>query len=375
MFGRSVKLFSLFGFKVQVDLSWLIIAVLVTWSLARGAFPHYYPGLSAGTYWAMGALGALGLFLSIIFHELWHSLVARRFGLPMGGITLFIFGGVAEMTEEPASPRVEFFMAIAGPLASLAVAFFGYLGYTIAVRYEWPVLVAGVLGYLALINVALAVFNAVPAFPLDGGRILRSVLWWWKDNIRWATRVASWIGGAFGLLLIVLGVFSVIQGNFIGGMWWFLIGLFIRHGSKASYQQLLTRRALEGEPVSRFMSTDPVTVPASISLDELIEKYVYKHYYKTFPVVDGERLVGCVSLRDVKEIPAGERGEHTVGELAESCSQENTVSPDTDAMSALSVMNKSGNSRLMVTEGDRLVGILALKDLLRFLSMKMDLEE
>jgi Zn-dependent protease len=375
MFGRSFKLFSLFGFEVKVDLSWLIIAVLVTWSLAQGAFPHYYPGLSTQSYWLMGVLGAVGLFLSIIFHELWHSLIARRFGLPMGGITLFVFGGVAEMTEEPASPRVEFFMAISGPLASLVVAFFGYLGYRVATSYEWPVIVSGVFAYLALINVVLAIFNLVPAFPLDGGRVLRSILWGWKKNIRWATRVASWIGGAFGIFLIVMGVFSVIQGNFIGGMWWFLIGLFIRHGSKASYEQLLTRRALEGEPVKRFMTADPVAAPASITLDELVERYVYKHYYKTFPVVDGDKLIGCISLRNVKEIPAEQRAQHTVGELAQGCSEENTVSPDTDAMEALSTMHKTGNSRLMVTDGDRLVGIIALKDLLRFLSMKMDLEE
>ncbi len=388
MFGRRITLFNLFGFKVRVDLSWLVIAILVTWSLAKGAFPTYYPNLSNQSYWVMGVLGAAGLFMSIIFHEMSHSLIARRFGLPMNGITLFIFGGVAEMSEEPASPKVEFFMAIAGPLASVGVGLFFYLAHLTSVNLGWPVIVTGVFAYLALINIVLAVFNMIPAFPLDGGRVLRSILWGWKKNIRWATRVSSRLGSVFGILLIAMGVFSVINGNFIGGMWWFLIGLFIHQGSRASYQNLLTRKALEGERVSRFMSSDPLVVPASISVEQLIQDYVYTHYYKMFPVVEdggtGEvsperenmKLVGCVSIADIKEVDPENRKDTAVREVARKCREtENTVSPDTDAMQALSLMHRTGNSRLIVAEGQQVVGVIALKDLLRFLSMKIDLDE
>ena len=248
MFGRSITLFKLLGFSVRIDISWIVIASLVTWSLATGLFPQRYENLSAGTYWLMGAVGAIGLFVSIIFHELCHSLVARMFGLTMSGITLFIFGGVAEMDGEPESARVEFLMAAAGPLSSifLAVCFLAVYGFREAMHF--PVEISGVIAYLGLINLALAAFNLVPAFPLDGGRILRAALWSWKDNMRWATRTASRIGSGFGLALILLGLLSVLRGNFIGGMWWFMIGMFLRSAANMSYKQLITRQALRHRP-------------------------------------------------------------------------------------------------------------------------------
>ena len=173
MFGKRITLFKLFGFSVHVDLSWLVIAALITWSLAQGLFPHQFEGLPAAAYWIMGAAGAVGLFFSIVFHELFHSLAARRFGIPMTGITLFIFGGVAEMDDEPPNPKAEFFMAIAGPLSSIVLGVMFYALFIIAELQEWPLIAAGVLGYLGVINWILAAFNLLPAFPLDGGRVLR----------------------------------------------------------------------------------------------------------------------------------------------------------------------------------------------------------
>lgn len=374
MFGKRITLFKLFGFSVHVDLSWIIIALLVTWSLAVGLFPFEYRGLSPGTYWIMGIVGALGLFGSIVFHEMSHSLVARRFGIQMKGITLFIFGGVAEMDDEPSSPRAEFWMAIAGPLSSivLAMAFYGL--YIFGERSGWSAPVNGVTGYLGVINAILAVFNLVPAFPLDGGRVLRSILWGWRKDLRSATRISATIGAGFGLFLIFVGVLNALRGNFVGGVWQFLIGMFLRDAAQMSYRQLLARQALEGERVRRFMQTNPIAVSPSITLAQLIDDYVYRHQFKLFPVVQNGEMVGCIDLNQVKEIPRNEWAYRTVGETAKSCAIENTISPDADAVKALSKMNRTDRSRLLVVDQGRLVGILSLRDLLRFLSLKIELE-
>jgi Zn-dependent protease/CBS domain-containing protein len=374
MFGKGITLFKLFGFEVKVDLSWLILAVLITWTLARGLFPQDISGLPTTTYWIMGVFGAVGIFFSIVAHEFSHSVIARRFGLPIRKITLFIFGGVAQMDEEPPSPRVEFFMALAGPLASIALGFFFWL-ILLAGRYQgWPVSVSGVFRYLRTINFVLAGFNLLPAFPLDGGRLLRAGLWKWRNSIRRATRIASRIGGGFGIALIVLGFISIIRGAFVGGMWWILIGFFLRGASRMSYQKLLMTETLKGEPVSRFMNTEVVTVPPQATIEELVEDYVYRHHYKLFPVASDGRLEGCITTRQIKEIPREEWSQHTVRELAGNCDAGNTVASSDDATTALSKMHQNGHSRLMVVDDGKLAGIISLKDLLRFLSLKLDLE-
>jgi predicted transcriptional regulator len=293
----------------------------------------------------------------------------------MKGITLFIFGGVAEMDEEPPSPKAEFLMAVVGPLASILIALLSYQIYILGKKFGWPVPVNGIFLYLGIINMVLAIFNLLPGFPLDGGRMLRSVLWYWKKNIRWATRISSQIGAAFGLGLIILGVVSFIYGNFIGGIWWVLIGFFLRNASQMSYQQLFIRKALEGEHVSRFMKTDLITVSASMPIEELVEDYFYKHHFKMYPVLDNSKLIGCVTTRMVKEIPKEDWMLRKVEEIVSPCTEENSVRPDADAMDALSKMYRSGNSRLMVLESGKLVGIIALKDMMTFLSMKMDIEK
>ena len=271
--------------------------------------------------------------------------------------------------------RLLFFMAIAGPLASLFLSGVFYGIYAITQAGAWATSVKGVISYLSSINLLLAIFNLVPAFPLDGGRILRSLLWSWKKNLRWSTRIASWLGSAFGFTLIMLGLFSLFSGAFIGGIWWALIGMFVLNASKMSYQRLLIRQALEGEPVSRFMKTDPVTVPPSITIQDLVEDYVYKYHYKMFPVSENHKPVSCISTREIKEIPRDQWEQRTVENVATNCSSENTIEEDTDAMDALSRIHNTKNSRLMVVDKQgELVGILALKDLLQFLSLKLDLE-
>lgn len=373
MFGKGLRLFRVFGFEIKVDLSWIIIAVLVTWSLAEGVFPAIVSDLSTSAYWIMGAVGALALFFSIVFHELSHSLIARNFGMEMKGITLFVFGGVSEMADEPPSAKAEASMAIAGPASSVVLGVIFYAIYFLGSRTDWPTSVNAVLFYLGFLNLLLAGFNLLPAFPLDGGRVLRAILWGAQKNMLKATRIASWIGSAFGIALIAYGVFILISGNFIGGIWAALIGMFLRGSAQSAYQQLLIREGLRGLKVSRFMKPDVVTVPASASVEDLVENYVYKYNYKLFPVMESNRLKGCVVLQQIKDVPRSEWGMRRVGELSRDCSTDNTIEAEADAALALAKMSRTSASRLMVVQDSKLVGIIALKDLLGYLSLKNEL--
>jgi len=316
-----------------------------------------------------------GLFVSIIFHELCHSLVAKRYGLPMKGITLFIFGGVAEMSEEPPSPKAEFLMAIAGPASSVGLSILFYIISVAARHNAWPGYIGAVFGYLAIINAVLVVFNLLPGFPLDGGRVLRSILWYWKGNIRWATKVASGFGSSLGIVLIVFGVVSIISSNFIGGMWYFLIGLFLKNAANMSYQQIVIRESLGGWPVTKFMKREVVTVEPDMTVEDMVDKVIYKYHHNMYPVVSGERLIGCVTVKNVRSIPRVNWPVKTVRDITQQCGETNTVSPQMDAMAALGKMNQLQVSRLMVVDEGRLAGIISLRDMLKFLSMKTELEE
>lgn len=375
MFRSRLTLFRIAGIAIRIDASWIILAVLVTWSLAASFFPAQYPELPRATYWTMGAIGALGLFASILFHELAHALMARRRGVRMNGITLFVFGGVAEMESEPEDARTELLTAVAGPAATVALIVVLWPLASLATMQEWPLLVRATLSYLATINFVLLVFNAVPAFPLDGGRVLRAVLWSRRGDVRAATKTASSIGSAFGLLLIILGVFRVVAGDFIGGMWSFLIGSFLRTAAAGAYQQTLLRESLRGSTVREFMKADVVTVPREIPVRELVEDYIYKHHYRMFPVLANGRLSGCVTTRDVAKLPREEWDQQPVGAIASACTPEMTVKAETDAVDALARMHRARQSRLLVMDGDRVAGILTLRDLLRFLALRIELEE
>ena len=292
----------------------------------------------------------------------------------MKGITLFIFGGVAEMEDEPANAKTEFLMAIVGPLSSAVLGGIFLLIYRGAILAHWPASVWGVLQYLGWLNFLLAVFNMIPAFPLDGGRVFRSILWAAKGNLRWATRVAAAFGTGFGMLLIVLGLLTFIMGGFITGIWYFLIGLFVRGAAQMSYRQVLIRSALGGETISRFMQTNPIVVSPSVSLNDLVNNYFLQYHYRMFPVASDGTLVGCVTTRQIRNLPRDQWDQRSVQDVLAPCSAENTVPRNTDAMKALSIMNRTGNSRLMVVDGDHLVGIVTLKDMLKFLDLKLDLE-
>jgi Zn-dependent protease len=375
VFGRRLVLFQIFGFRIQIDPSWVVLAFLIVWSLATGAFPALYTDLDPGTYWAMAVAAALGLFASLILHELSHSLVARRYGLAIRGITLFIFGGVAEMEEEPRDARTEFNMAIAGPIASLVLALLFYLFAVLFAALEWPEPVVGTAEYLAVINTALALFNLLPAFPLDGGRVLRAWLWRRSGDVHHATRIAANGGKLLGLGLIVAGFGAILVGDTLAGVWWALIGFFLRTAADAAYTQLLALRLFEGEPISRFATRTPVVAPPDLSIQSLVEDYIYGFRHEMFPVVDGAKLIGQVGLRDVQSVPRARWGITPIAEIMRPLTPENTVSPDTDAVRVLALMRRSGNHRLMLAQQGELFGVVTLKDLLRFFDLKLGLDK
>jgi Zn-dependent protease len=371
--GATIELVRVFGFPVRIHASWLVIFLLLAWSLATGWFPTQHEGLTTATYWAMGLVGSLGLFVSILLHELSHSVVAQRFGLPIQGITLFLFGGVAQMSDEPSSPRQELLIAVAGPLASVVIAAVCW-GLTAAGQAAgWPVSITAVTGYLAFLNVILVAFNLLPAFPLDGGRVFRALLWAWKGSLREATRIAAAWGTGFGTALIALGILSVLGGSLLGGVWFALIGLFLRNAAQMGYQQVILKKLLEGEPVRRFAQTRVVTVPPGLNVQDLVESYVYQHHFNAYPVVENGVLRGIVTLRDVKSVPREEWDRTRVAHILTPASDENSVSPDVDAMEALAKMGQSGATRLMVVRDGQLEGILSLKDLMAFFQLKLEL--
>jgi Zn-dependent protease/CBS domain-containing protein len=374
MFGRRITLFKLLGFEVRLDASWLIIAALIVWTLAAGTFPSYYPGLSSATYLWMGVAGAILLFGSIVVHELCHSLVARRYGIPMKGITLFIFGGIAEMDEEPPSANSEFMMAIAGPLASVAIGFVFY-AIEVAGRASAPLPLTGILAYLALINWLLAAFNMVPAFPLDGGRVLRALLWRHNHDLRRATRTASKIGSGFGIALMILGVWNLFFGPIVTAIWWFLIGMFLKSVAQAAYQRVVVTSTLQGEPIKKFMHTELDTVTPETTIADLVNQHIYRNHHGMLPVLsDSNRLEGYVTSDQAKNVPREEWPAHKVEEIVTPATPENTITPDTESLEALRLMERSQNTRLMVVQDGHLVAVVSMKDLMTFLATKLDLE-
>ena len=373
--AKPIMTFEIFGVKVQLHFSWVFLVLLITWSLAKGYFPSYYLGLDPSTYWWMGIAGTLGLFGSLLFHELAHSFVARRQGIPFKNVTLFIFGGVAQMEEEPPNPRADFLMAIAGPLASFALSAACYLALKAGYASNLPLAVLGVFGYLAFMNSLLGGFNLIPAFPLDGGRILRAGLWHWTKDFRRATRPVCLAGVILGFVLMMVGIFHVITGDFMVGAWWFILGLFLREAARTSYYEFVARIKLERATIRNFMTTQLDTVPSHLSIDELIEEHFYRSLHDIYPVLEDSRLLGYVSSKQITTIPRDKRMHLTVRDVTVPCSAENTVDMHTGAPAILALMNKTGNSRLLVTEGEHLVGIVALKDLMKYLTLTLNLEE
>jgi Zn-dependent protease/CBS domain-containing protein len=380
MFGTSWRILRVGGIPIYVDLSWLFILALATLTFAQSYPPLMHvvfgnvPALPPSVYWTMGLITALSFFVCILLHELGHAFVGRALGTPIRGITLFLFGGVAELGDEPPAPSSEFLMAIAGPVVSLALAV--TLG-SLAVAgslLKWPPEVLLILGWLAFINSTVLIFNLIPAFPLDGGRVLRSLLWAASGDVRSATYWTALLGRVFAAVLIALGVLQFFRGFWMDGVWLALIGLFLNGAARSGYEQVVVRQALKGAAVRSFMNPRPIAVEPSLDLRHLVEDYIYRHHHKAFPVVSGDHLEGLVDTRALAQVPRGEWDRHTVGEVMRHDLAAITVSPDADALQALAKLRRSASNRLLVAEGGRLVGIVGLKDLLDFINLRMELE-
>jgi Zn-dependent protease/CBS domain-containing protein len=377
MFGTRWRLFRLAGIPISLDVSWLIILALITFTLREG-FATEWPGQPTSEYWLMGLITALAFFVCIVLHELGHSVVARSLGMPIRGITLFLFGGVAELGGEPPSARAEFLMAIAGPVVSAVLAGVFWLLYGWGAQAGWPPAAELILFDLFWINLIVLLFNLVPAFPLDGGRVFRSILWGITGRLRQATRWASLGGQGFAWLLIIYGVLLLLAGGWrseqsINALWLILIGIFLNSAARSTYQQLVLRRALQGEPIRQFMNPQPIVVPPSLDLRHWIEDYVYRYHRKTFPVASNGHLEGFISTQALNQLPREEWAQHTVGEVMRHDVRAISLPPSADALQALERMQRTGSSRLLVVEDDRLVGIISLKDLLRFFQLKIEL--
>ena len=373
---RGFRLATVFGIPIRIDPTWFLVITLLSWTLSTVYFPGKYPAFSVRLQWTLGVSAALLLFVCVLVHELGHALEARRSRIAVEGLTLFMFGGVSELRDEPPSAAAEARMTLAGWLLSAVLAALSFGVYVVLPTDSTGWLATRALfKYLTLVNGLLFTFNGIPGFPLDGGRLLRAFIWWATGNLRRATQVASRVGSFFGVGLIGLGLLSIFKGAFIPGIWVGLIGLFLRNGAQAGYRQMLLRRALQGVPVSRLMTRNVVTVSSPVTLQALVSDYFMRHHFHSFPVVDDGLLKGIVSLHDVKEVTPSALASFTVGDLLAHREDAGPwgISPGMDAMDVLAEMARTGRGRLPVIVGGELVGIVTRRDITQFLAIRTDL--
>ncbi len=367
----SWRILRLFGIDIKIDSSWLLIFGIVTWALASQYFPAQYPQWSLGLYWLVGVITSLLLFLSILAHELTHSLVARRKGETVRSITLFVFGGVAEIADEPDTPMKEFVISLAGPISSLAIALiFVVIGLTLGGASE-PI--AASAKYLAYINLFLALFNLVPGFPLDGGRVLRAIVWKVTGNLKRATRIASTTGQIVAYLLIILGILQILMGFFFNGLWIALIGWFIHNAATRGYQQVLLKEMLMGVRVRDLMNENFVGVHPDLSVRELIENHILKEKERVFLVIDDGQLNGIVCLEDVKSVLPEKRDMTSIREIMTPRDKLMAVSPEDDGNAVLAKLASGKIHQVPVMEGGKIRGIVCRNDILDLLHLRSEL--
>lgn len=365
--GGTLRLLTVRGIPISIHASWLIIFALLTWMLAVGYFPETLPDQAAAMNWVNGLVASLLLFVSVLLHELSHSFVAVAHGLSVRGITLHVFGGVSELGDEPPSARAEFLIAVVGPLTSFAIA--GALwgaSRAGAVPAGSP---AAIVDYLVFFNVAVGVFNLIPGFPLDGGRLLRAAVWRWKGSLARATEIASRVGGGFAIALMVLGIARVVNGDLLGGMWMTFIGMFLRSAATSSYTQVATREALESVLVRDVMTRDVVSMPAAATVTELAERF-WEHHVTSFPVLDGDRVLGIVSVAEFKGIPREGWPVARVGDVIRPMTEDLRVAPEDTVYRAFEKATRNRLGRLAVLDAGRLAGYLSIKDITHVLALR-----
>jgi Zn-dependent protease len=352
---------------VEVRLNWSLIAVfaLIAWSLAEGVFPSQNPGLSHGTYIAMAIVAALLFLASILLHELGHSWVARREGIEVDSITLWLFGGVSQLKGRFTSPGAEFRVAISGPLVSIVL---GVLFVLIALA-DVPSSVDGVAAWLGYINLILAVFNLLPASPLDGGRVLHAALWRAKGDFAWATRIASEVGQGFGYLFIALGLaMFIFQGSF-SGAWLAFVGWYLLQGAKAEARYVATEQALDGLRVRDLMVHDPVSVDADSTIGSIMDDVAWSHRFTTYPVLDGGRPVGLLTFASVAAVPRSDWDTRRVRDTMIPLDQVPLLKEDEKAVEALAELSAPSANRGLVVDNGHLAGLLSITDLARALEV------
>jgi len=370
---RSLKLFTIAGIEISVHYTWLFIFVLIAYTLAVGYFPNKVKGLDFTVYLSTSVVSAFLLFVSVLFHELSHSLIAKKEKLKVDKIVLFLFGGVSQIEEEPKSAKDEFKIAVVGPLSSLFLAIVFGLLWIFVMGISKAEVISAVLEYLALINFMLFAFNLLPGFPLDGGRILRAYFWNKTKNLAKATAIASTTGKALGLFLILLGAFEAITGYLIGGVWMIFIGLFLRQAAESSYQRVLIMDILSGMKVKELMTPNLVCVDPDLLISDLVDKFFFKHRFSSFPICRNDQFLGIVTLNLVRQIPKERWGEETVGRVFKKVSDEFILDPEEDAVDALKKIIQSDLGRLPVVKDKKLVGLLTRKDIINLLRIKTDL--
>lgn len=369
---NKIPLGRMFGIPVGLDYSWFLVFILFTWMLAVGYFPLKYSDWPPYLYWTTGAATTLLLFVSVLLHEFGHSLMARHFRLKVRSITLFIFGGVSEIATEPPSAKVEFWVALAGPLVSFALAGLFYVLEPLAGGVE-PAL--AVLRYLALLNFVLAVFNLVPGFPLDGGRVLRALVWARTKDLRRATVTAGNVGRFFGFFFIMIGVWFLLLGHLFDGLWIAFIGWFLESAAVGQIQQQRIQSLLSGHKVSEAMSRRYAAVDAATTLEELVDTHILGGGQRTFIVEQDGRIAGLLTLERIKHVPREAWAATTAGEAMIPLAELKRTRPDAELWSALQEMDRDGVNQLPVLEDGRLVGLLSRDDVINYLRTLMELTE
>jgi Zn-dependent protease/predicted transcriptional regulator len=364
--GGSLNLGKIFDIQVRLHFSWFIIFLLVTVSLVS-------PNWSYWLSWVMGIITSILFFASVLAHELAHSLVGRANDIPVRSITLFIFGGIAHMSREARKASAELKMAAAGPACSLALGIlFGIIWFLTRGTLES---VAEMVGWLAIINVALAVFNLIPGFPLDGGRVFRSLVWRFSGDYQRSTQIATRLGQGIGYAFIAGGIaIMFLFGEWLSGLWLAFIGWFLQGTASMSYRQAQWREALRGITVSQLMTSDYIAVPPGITVSQLVQEHVMPRGQHLFLVTEGEKLRGILTMQNIKSVPQAKWDETRVEQIMVPAKKLKTASPEQDALSVVEQMEESEINQMPVASGGKVIGVVSRDSLLRFLRTRTELK-